>query len=124
LIVDFYVRGTPVSLQARGPSLPAWKAKVRATCPVPSSAPTTADVSVVITYFYDGTAPAVDIDNIIKPIFDAMKGVAYVDDNQVVAVHCSRVNTSAALLFANPTAALLAALAAPGDFVHVVVDNA
>jgi Holliday junction resolvase RusA-like endonuclease len=34
-------------------------------------------------YIYEGTAA--DVDNIIKPIQDALKGLAYEDDEQVTA---------------------------------------
>lgn len=38
-------------------------------------------VMLQITYFYD--SDQMDVDNIVKPIQDAMKGLAYVDDKQV-----------------------------------------
>lgn len=116
------MRGTPISGQARGSTKAAWKAKVASQYqPVPGP-PTTADVSVRITYYHDGAAP-VDIDNIIKPIQDALIGMAYVDDRQVADVRAVRISLADARLITNPTADLIAALATPGDFVHVVVED-
>jgi hypothetical protein len=38
-------------------------------------------ITVEITHFFEG-APA-DVDNIVKPILDALKGFLYADDQQV-----------------------------------------
>ena len=38
-------------------------------------------ITVEITHFFEG-APA-DVDNMVKPILDAMKGFVYADDCQV-----------------------------------------
>jgi crossover junction endodeoxyribonuclease RusA len=64
--------------------LQAWKAKVRREADaswVPGDPPTQDEVRVRITYFYENEAP--DVDNIIKPIQDALVGLVYVDDAQV-----------------------------------------
>jgi crossover junction endodeoxyribonuclease RusA len=57
----------------------------------------------------------------IKPIADALVGLAYVDDSQMREVCCGRVDTAAAAVLPAVTPVLVAALAAPGDFVHVTV---
>jgi Holliday junction resolvase RusA-like endonuclease len=44
----------------------------------------TGEVMLQITYFYD--AVVMDVDNIVKPIQDAIIGLAYVDDRQVTDV--------------------------------------
>lgn len=122
VIADFYVRGTPVSSQAKRTKA-AWKAKVASQCPSSSGPPTATDVSVAITYYHDGAAPAVDIDNIIKPIQDAMIGIVYLDDRQVADVRATRINTAVARLISSASPHLIAQLAIPGDFVHIVVDD-
>jgi Holliday junction resolvase RusA-like endonuclease len=46
------------------------------------------DVALSITYYYDGDTP--DVDNIIKPIQDALIGIVYQDDSQVVEARSSK----------------------------------
>jgi crossover junction endodeoxyribonuclease RusA len=82
---EFNVDGPPVSQQARRPErLAAWKVSVRAKAHEfwPKEAPAVEqEITVEITHFFEG-APA-DVDNIPKPILDALKGLVYVDDRQV-----------------------------------------
>ena len=52
---------------------------------LPSSSPT----AVTITYFTKrGPGEARDVDNLAKPILDAMKGTIYCDDEQVSDLLC------------------------------------
>src|SRR5262245_47547236 len=85
LPIEFVIRGTPVSLQAKGKgNLKAWKARVeqsaRAAWPA-GEPPLTGEVTIVITYFYRGRTP--DVDNIVKPVQDALSSIVYDDDEQV-----------------------------------------
>ncbi len=50
----------------------------------PSEPPMAESVMVKVTYFYD--AVSVDVDNIVKPIQDALVGLIYIDDDQVTDV--------------------------------------
>ena len=68
-------------------------------------------------------APAADLDNIVKPLQDALKGVAFGDDIQVVDLVASmrRKGESDRV----PMPALLASVFKGGsDFVYVAVDRA
>src|SRR5687768_16369045 len=83
---EFIVEGSPVSQQTRRRTrtLPPWKAAVRAGAQrywEAGASPLEETICVEITHFYAG-APA-DVDNIIKPILDAIKGVVYLDDRQI-----------------------------------------
>ncbi len=49
-----------------------------------NTAPVVLPVRVVISYYY--TSDVLDVDNIIKPILDALNGLVYQDDLQVVRV--------------------------------------
>lgn len=85
LIVEFSIKGPPVSLQTKSsPRRRSWKlavaAAARARLPADFE-PFSGPVSVRITYFYDDESP--DVDNIIKPIQDALTGLVYLDDAQV-----------------------------------------
>jgi crossover junction endodeoxyribonuclease RusA len=54
---------------------------------------------LTIIYFYD--AVEVDVDNILKPILDALKGLLY-DDNQIVDILCRKRNLNSNLRIENP----------------------
>ena len=80
--------GPPVSQQTRRRDrLRAWQAKVRQEAEKYWSADqlqATGLVMLKVTYFYDFVS--MDVDNIVKPIQDALIGLAYVDDKQITDV--------------------------------------
>jgi hypothetical protein len=87
--VAFIVDGTPVSAQAKRPaSRTAWQAKVRdaslRTMPQNHFC-TERPVSVTILVFPIARM-AGDIDNVVKPILDALCRTIYLDDAQVERV--------------------------------------
>jgi hypothetical protein len=120
---DFVTVGTPRSLNAR--SKGAWKEKVAAAAkeawggkpPVSEG-----DVTVAIVYFYKG-AGEVDVDNIGKPIVDALKGVVLVDDSLASQVVLRKTNQTdvGELDDTNPTLALHYGLT--DEFVYVAVGD-
>ena len=128
---DFVIIGTPKSLQSKsakkgGP----WQTQVNsAAAPVwGASHAVNAPLAVSITYLSDRFAPGgnqPDIDNIAKPIIDALEGLVYNDDSAVSDVLCRRRSLSTSLVtFRNPPISLLKALSSNTEFVHVAVDNA
>lgn len=122
---EFTIKGPPVSHQTKKRArLQQWKSDVNqaATAAWRSSAPVSVDVSVTITYFYDGSAP--DVDNIIKPIQDALIGVVFVDDDQVVDTKSRKRAITGSFRIRGVSAIVLAAFAVGDDFLHIKVDNA
>jgi Holliday junction resolvase RusA-like endonuclease len=94
---DFTVIGTPISVNARSRSaISQWKqivaTEARAIWPA-GEAPLTDGLQIHITCYHD-SAPPLDVDNMIKPIQDALKGIVYVDDRQLTdtAGHLRDVN--------------------------------
>ena len=80
------------------------------------------EVVLRIAYFY-AYAPAADLDNIVKPLQDALKGIAFTDDIQVVDLIASMRGKDVADDV--PVTALLAtAFRGGSDFVYVAVDRA
>lgn len=82
---EFTVSGSPISLQTNNRALlQSWKAKVRRTAiahlPI-NTIPTGDRVQVEIVYYYKSTP--LDIDNIAKPILDALNLLVYIDDRQI-----------------------------------------
>ena len=126
---EFIVDGPPVSQQARkrgkGNRLQDWKKAVRQEAEKYwSSEQKTATglVMLQITYFYDSVQ--IDVDNIVKPIQDAIKGLAYVDDNQVSDLVVRKRNLSGNFRIENMTSTLAEGFARGNEFLHIVVVNA
>lgn len=114
--------GTPVTSQ--GAAKRFWQERVRqageeAAHGLPPSA---LDTFVLRVAYFFVDAPAGDLDNIVKPIQDALKGIAYADDKQVVDLVASmrRKGFSEDV----PTTAVLSAGFGGGsDFIYVVVEQ-
>ncbi len=79
-------------------------------------------VAVTITYFFDGGSP--DVDNIPKPVLDALKGIVYDDDGQVSDLLCRKRDLGEELLIQNPSATLLRSLADHQPLLHISVTEA
>lgn len=119
---QFVVAGVPVSLQTRNrPRLQAWKELVAVAAEEiwASDAPDDGDVEFQLTLYYDGAPP--DVDNVIKPIQDALVGIVYVDDVQVVKTSSRKRDINGSYRIRHANAALLQAFSEGTDFVHVLV---
>lgn len=123
---EFIVDGPPVSQQARRRDrLRAWKATVRQEAEKywpPGQPPAVGLVMLKVTYFYD--SDAIDVDNIVKPIQDAIIGLAYIDDNQITDVLARKRNLSGNFQVENITPTLAEGFARGKAFLHIIVTNA
>lgn len=72
-----------------------------------------------ITYFYD--AIAMDVDNIVKPIQDALIGLAYIDDDQVTDVLVRKRNLLGNFKIENMSPTLAEGFSRGNEFLHIVV---
>jgi energy-converting hydrogenase A subunit M len=75
-----------------------------------------------VTYFYDSIA--IDVDNIVKPIQDAIIGLAYVDDEQVTDVLVRKRDLSGNFKIENMTSTLAEGFARGNEFLHIVIMDA
>lgn len=123
---EFTIKGPPVSAQTKNRGrLQSWKRQVRAAAQVEivaGEAPVTDEVTVTITYYYEGDSP--DVDNIIKPIQDALNGLVFVDDCQVVDTRSRKKSLDGAYRIRGASPALLMAFADGDDFLHIKVIEA
>ncbi|MGR0482640.1 MAG: RusA family crossover junction endodeoxyribonuclease [Candidatus Electronema sp. V4] len=88
---DFLIPKRPVSLQTRNKSnLQAWKKYVRSQAEKtwPGQMYSGEDIHLTLVYLYE--SDPVDVDNIIKPIQDALVGLVYDDDLLVTDVESHR----------------------------------
>ena len=74
---------------------------------------------VSITYVFDDVD--LDIDNISKPILDAMKGLIYVDDRQITDLICRKRHHDQAYSVENPSELFDAHLQSSKEFIVVRV---
>lgn len=122
---EFVVDGPVVSQQARRGGLrDRWRNKVRraAQDQWKSDSLDPRPVSVAITYFFNRVD--VDVDNIPKPILDALKGLVYRDDKQVSDLFCRKRNYRDVLRIPDPPADLFEYIREQQPVVHVIVDHA
>ncbi len=80
------------------------------------------EVDVEITNFHKGDA--LDVDNVIKPILDAMTGLVYLDDKLVVSVTSRKVSLSENARIEVRSAKVDDKLNEGVEFVHVQVRSA
>lgn len=121
---EFVVIGTPVSQQTANRSrLQAWKAQIRAAAALrwPSAiTPMEGPVRLKVTYYYLGEP--LDTDNMIKPIQDALIGVAYADDRQVLDVHAHKRSLEGTFRLRGLSPILAEGFVSGSEFLHVVLE--
>lgn len=123
---EFMIPQRPVSLQTRNRrNLQAWKAFVTAeaakTWPVDAQ-PFAGDLRVTLVYL--AADDAADVDNIIKPIQDALVGMVYQDDFAVCDVDCHRRFLSDPIDLTDLPLLLQAGVANADECVYVRVSDA
>lgn len=122
---EFVIDGPPVSQQARrGGKRREWTEEVHAVASRSWDAeqPFNGPLAVTITYFYDRVE--LDVDNIPKPVLDALKGLIYADDSQVFDLICRKRNLNDNPQVRNPSPELLERLVASRSVLHISVINA
>jgi crossover junction endodeoxyribonuclease RusA len=77
---------------------------------------------LTITYFYESVS--MDINNIPKPISDALKGIVYLDDEQVTDVVCRKRDLTRSLRIESPSSVLADGLSRGNEFLYIVVEEA
>jgi crossover junction endodeoxyribonuclease RusA len=120
---DFVVLGVPKSAQASWTSVQRWIEQVRVAAetawPV-GEAPLGQEVQIHITYYHDG-AP-LDVDNMLRPIQDALIGVVYQDDKQLTDTHGHLRDLNGRYQVRGMTPAQARGFTSGGPFVHVRVE--
>jgi hypothetical protein len=121
--IEFCVHGEPVSAWAHNRArLAAWQRRVRQAARVAwpeRRNPIEVAVELRITHY--GERRVIDMDNLIKPVQDALQGIAYVDDRQVkdVTGNFRDIDGRYSLRYISPC--LSAAFSHGREFVHVRV---
>jgi len=112
--LEFVVGGPPVSHQqrtSRGRARrEAWKATVKANAQAVWIDPIlTGAVQTTILNFHSGVEASVDVDNMAKPIHDAMVSDVYVDDRQIRQAHITHLGIDETVIITDASALLVTA---------------
>ena len=122
---EFTILGPPVSSQTRNRArLQQWKQDVRAAAlmrVVAGTPPSPDPVQITITYYYEGDSP--DVDNIIKPIQDALNGVVFVDDAQLAETRSRKRPLNGSYQIMGASGILLQGFSAGLGFLHIRVES-
>jgi crossover junction endodeoxyribonuclease RusA len=124
--IEFLVEGTPVSSQAkRGKSRAEWKERVRSAsrAVLPEGHFATSGRLAATLFYFPDAAMQGDIDNIVKPILDALGQHIYIDDAQVERVVVQKFEPGNVFLFRSPSAMLAEALGGRKPLLYVRVSN-
>lgn len=111
--LEFVVAGTPVSLQAkRREALDEWKSRIvqASRTVLPEAHFATDDPLAITLYYFPASEMQGDVDNIVKPILDALERHIYVDDRQVQRILVQKFEPGNVFGFTRPSAMLGAAL--------------
>ena len=122
--IEFLVQGTPVSLQAkRAKSRNEWKARVKSASsdvlPTPHFA--SSERIAVTLYYFPHEPMQGDVDNIVKPILDALSRHIFLDDRQVERIVVQKFELGNSFVFGNPTAGLTKAFKVERPVLYVRV---
>jgi hypothetical protein len=121
---EFVVTGSPISLQTNNRALlQSWKTKVRqaAVSRLPVGIPTIQSVQLIVIHYYTASPP--DIDNIAKPILDALNLLVYIDDKQITDLTLRKRNLRNLSKAQNLPEVIAEALAKGEPFVYVKIDK-
>lgn len=122
---EFTIKGPPVSSQTKNRQrLQQWKSDVQqaaAARVVVGAVPVNVPVRVSTTYYYEGDTP--DVDNIIKPIQDALNGLIFVDDAQCQETKSRKRPLNGSYQIKGASGVLLQAFADGAEFLHIRVEE-
>ena len=126
--IEFLVMGTPASLQASARTISAWKQTVvDASWEVIENPHFASDEIVSVTiYNFPTITMQGDIDNIVKPILDALSNHVFIDDQQVERVVVQKFEPDRVFEFDGTSAVLMEALDAldeSGPLVYIRVST-
>jgi len=128
VLFEFSVPGPPVSAQSTNRQrVRAWQRRVRAAAQARWDGrrrPFQQAIKIYATYYHDGAAVRLDLDNTIKPIQDALNGLVYDDDRQITDAQLRKTNLDGSFRVRGMSAVLAQAFVGGVEFVHVRIEDA
>lgn len=122
LLCEFIVPGVPISAQTSNKARKQeWTAAVTAAAQGAwLKPPLDTKLAVSVTYFEPGTWK-LDLDNMVKPILDAITGVVWIDDKQLVDIHPARRDLDGYFRIKGMSPVVAEGFIAGEPFIHVKV---
>lgn len=123
--IEFVVDGVPASLQAGARSRQAWMARVRqaSLSALPEGHFATADPLAVTLLLFPDLPGGSDLDNMVKPILDALNRHVYIDDRQVERIWAQRFPPRLRFTFDRPSRLLAETKAGPKPALYVRITD-
>lgn len=122
VVFELLIKRRPLSVQAKASNLQAWIEEVRRQAKKQWNRPAPlADEAFSLTLVFLYESDPIDVDNIIKPIQDALVGVVYPDDQLLTDVHSHRRLISDTLSFAGLPSTLATAIKNQKECVYLQV---
>jgi hypothetical protein len=122
---EFVLEGPAISLRAKEKNSKRYQRWIRTVHGAATSAwppelqQATGPVEVEITNFFTAAPP--DVDNIIKPILDGLRMVAYADDSQVYRVVSIKTELAGSAPVRDPSPTLADAIVRWTEVLHIIV---
>ncbi len=117
------VQGTPVSVNASSAKKAAWRRKVkkhaRQCC---RTLWKFKDLRVKVQFFQDGSRQR-DTDNISKPVCDALQGIAYDNDSQIVQRHAEQKNIRGPYEIVGVNRKIIDAIVKGKEFIAITIER-
>lgn len=126
LPIEFNVTGTPVSLQGSAVAKSAWKAAVLSSAyrVLETDAWSLQTGRLAITlYYFPRTPMNGDLDNIIKPVLDALCPNVYLDDRMIDRIVVQRFGSLARRPIDDPSDLLAEAMVADAPVLYIRIDR-
>ena len=124
---EFFIRGTPLSHQMRNRErLRAWQEAVRDAAvrfwPL-GQAPFAGRLQLTVVYSHDGPEVRMDNDNLLKPIQDALNGLIYTDDRQIVDTSVRKTDLNGSFQVRGMSRVLAEGFCLGEEFLHVQITD-
>jgi hypothetical protein len=122
--VEFVVPGVPISNQVPGANLSSWRAAIAAEARSRwNSPPLLVELKAIVINFYAGIRPTLDLDNMSKPILDAMENLVYAADRQIRQAELTHVHIRSPFVFVGASPLIVNAVQAGNQFVYVRIED-
>lgn len=87
------------------------------------ASPLLGTLKAIVINFHRGDKPSLDVDNMSKPILDAMQTLVYDDDRQIRQCEITHVRIDAPFVFVGASKVLVFAIQAGEQFVYVRIED-
>jgi hypothetical protein len=122
--LEFVVPGPPISNQSPGPGLQKWRATVAAEAQRRwRKAILQGPLKAIIINFHLDDEPSLDVDNMAKPILDAMQEIVFEDDRQIRQAELTHARIDVPFVVAGASMLLVSNIQAGKQFVYVRIED-